>query len=110
VCPRLDVAYIWKAHSSRMGAFTEEEGTIIRQYYSDAPKFELLKLLPQRSWGSIRQEGARLEVKRKRGLLVSSDITSQRACYRDFCPQSDDTYVVGDYTTTLRCSNTAESC
>ena len=109
ICPRLDIAYIWKAHSSRMGVFTEEEDTIIRQYYPDAPKIEILKLLPTRSWGSIRQEGSVLEVKRKRGILVASDITSQRGCYRDFCPESDDRYLFGDYATTLRCINTADA-
>ncbi|HLX57298.1 MAG TPA: hypothetical protein VKR83_09760 [Ktedonobacteraceae bacterium] len=109
ICPRLDIAYIWKASSSRAGAFSEEEDAIIRQYYYDTPKFELLKLLPQRSWGTIRVEAAKLEIKRQRGLLVSSDITSQRACYRDFCPGSDDTYLFGDYATTLRCINTADA-
>ena len=108
ICPRLDIAYIWKAHSSRMGVFTEEEDTIIRQYYYDAPKIDLLKRMPKRSWGSIRVEAAGLEVKRKRGVLVSTDITSKSACYKDFCPQSEDTYLFGDYATTLRYINTAD--
>jgi hypothetical protein len=41
-------------------------------------------------------------------VLVSTDITSKSACYRDFCPQSDDTYLFGDYATTLRYINTAD--
>jgi len=80
ICPRLDIAYIWKAGGSRADAFSEEERNIIRQYYYDAPKIELLKLMPKRSWGTIRVEAARLEVRRQRGLLVPTDIASQRAC------------------------------
>jgi len=109
LCPRLDIAYIWKAGGSRTGVFTEEEDAIIRQCYYDAPKMDLLQRMPKRSWGSIRVEAAKLEVKRQRGILVSSDIASQRACYRDFCPQGDDTYLFGDYDTTLRFINIADA-
>ncbi len=109
ICPRLDIAYIWKAGSSRSGAYTEEEYALLRQYYYDTPTIELLKLLPKRTWAGIQSEAERQGIKRKNGaLLPRRDFISRVAGYSDFCPDLDDTYLFGDYETTLRYINIAD--
>jgi hypothetical protein len=109
ICPRLDIAYIWKSGANRTGAFTEEEDNIIRQLYYDAPKMEILKRMPKRSWVSIRGEAERLKVNRKPGLPLPgrNRALCEAASYSDVCPQLDDVCLFGDYGTTRRYINTA---
>lgn len=110
ICPRLDIAYIWKSGANRSGTFTEWEDAIIQQYYYEAPKFEIMKLIPNRSWVNIQSAADRLDVSRKQGLPlpVRGDAICRSACYNDFCPQLDGNYLFGDYMTTLRYINIAD--
>jgi hypothetical protein len=107
ISPRVDIAYIWKSGSSRAGAFSEEEDTILRLHYYDTPKMEILKLLPKRSWAAIGVEAARLELRRK-PFRWPREVIAEAACYVDFCPNQDDSYLFGDYATTLRTINAAD--
>jgi hypothetical protein len=107
---RIDVAYIWKAGSARIGAFTPEEDDIIRQYYPVLPKMDILKMMPQRSWVAIRGQAENLHVIRGLNLPrgAKKEAVSEVACYQDFFPFLDDKYLFGDHNTTLYYINTAD--
>lgn len=48
----IDTAYLWRARSS--SSWTEEEEEVLRKHYPTAPRMEIQKLLPGRSWKAIR--------------------------------------------------------
>src|SRR5207237_8571297 len=50
ICPRLDIAYLWKAMPGRHGEFSEEEKSTLRHHYPCSPRLEILKRLPNRTW------------------------------------------------------------
>jgi hypothetical protein len=111
VCPRLDIAYLWKASPSRGGKFSEVEKEIVRQHYPRTPYMEILQMLPTRTWQSIQGQtvsmGIKREVPSERGICVG-------VCYRDIIPKLDGKYLFRDYETTLKyikkaSSNTAKS-
>jgi hypothetical protein len=111
VCPRLDVAYVWKASPSRGETFSDEEKEIIRQYYPRAYYMEILKMLPSRTWQSVQGQAALMAVRREipadRGICMS-------VCYKDLTPKLDGKYLFRDEETTLEyikkaASNTAKS-
>jgi hypothetical protein len=111
VCPRLDIAYIWKASPSRGEKLSDEEKEIIRQHYPRTHYMEILKMLPSRTWQSIQGQAALIGVRREipadRGICVS-------VCYKDLAPKLDGKYLFRDYETTLEyikkaASNTAKS-
>jgi hypothetical protein len=54
--------------------WTEEEIAVVREHYANTPKFELLALLPHRSWHGIRSIGEkRLKIARRKGHLTDSE-------------------------------------
>lgn len=104
VCPRLDVAYIWKAQPRKGVSFSEEEIAIIRQLYPRAPYMDILQMLPDRTWDSIQVQTRRMEIKRQRW---EPDGICSNACYRDIMPNGE--YLFGDFETTMQVIQTAIS-
>ena len=102
VCPRLDVAYIWKVCPSKGGVFSDEETAIIRQHYPRSPYMEVLKMLPNRSWSAIQAQTRRMGIKRE---IWSPDGICANACYRDIMPNGE--YLFGDFETTMGVIQTA---
>jgi len=106
VCPRLDIAYIWKASPGRSGKFSDEEKEIIRQYYPRTHYMDILKLLPNRTWHSIRGQTALMGIKRE---VVAEPGVYVGVCYRDLVPKLDGKYLFRDYETTLEYIKKASS-
>jgi hypothetical protein len=98
VCPRLDVAYLWKASPSRQGTFSDEEKAIIREHYPRADYMDILKMLPDRTWQSIQGRTWPLRIKREVPAEVGVCVG---VCYRDMVPNLDGQYLFRDYDTTL---------
>ena len=100
ISPRVDVAYIWKAMPTRYGAYrlSEEEKEILKTHYPRSPRLELLKLLPDRTWNSIRDQAQAMQVWRE---IPTKDDLFQAICYRDLVPKLDGQYLFRDYETTL---------
>jgi hypothetical protein len=98
VCPRLDIAYIWKVNPSLHRDFSDEEKEIIRQYYSSSSRLEMLKLLPDRTWYSLR--GQAMEMGLKRDFLANDDLLPA-ICYSDLVPGDNGQYLFRNYETTL---------
>jgi Resolvase, N terminal domain/Recombinase len=57
----VDVAYIWRRAGD---AWSEEEEEIIRTHYPTATRYELLHLLPDRTWTSIMTKARLMEIAR----------------------------------------------
>ena len=56
IATRPDVALLWRGHAVRdEEGWREEENEIACQYWSDGKQLEIMRLLPLRSWTSIRQ-------------------------------------------------------
>jgi len=104
VCPRLDVAYMWKATPQKGGAFSDEEVAIMRQHYPRSPYMDVLKMLPNRTWASIQTQRRFLGLKRE---VWSPDGICANACYRDIMPNGE--YLFGDFETTMEVIQTAIS-
>jgi hypothetical protein len=98
VCPRLDVAYIWKVMPSHHRDFTDEEKAIMRQYYSSSTRLEILQRLPDRTWYSLRRLAT--EMGPNREFLANDDLLPA-ICYCDLIPGTDGRYLFRDYETTL---------
>jgi hypothetical protein len=98
VCPRLDVAYIWKASPGRSGKFSDDEKAILKQHYPRTPYTDILEMLPNRTWQSIQGQTAGMGIKREipseSGICVS-------VCYRDMIPNLDGKYLFRNHETTL---------
>jgi len=97
LCPRVDVAYLWRATPARCAPMSDSEIEIIKQHYPYSAQLDLLRLLPTRTWSSIQTytNGAI-----RRYTLTRNSIPIH-ACYRDFMPKMDGTYLFGNYETTL---------
>jgi hypothetical protein len=100
ISPRLDIAYLWKAMPSRSGIylFSDEEKEILRQHYPCAPRLEILKRLPNRTWHSIQRQAELIHIRRE---IPSNDNLIPRVCYSDLVPKLDGQYLFRDYETTL---------
>ena len=98
VCPRLDIAYIWKASPGGHRKFSDEEKAMVGRYYAVLPRIELLKLLPDRTWYSIQKQGLDMGLKRE---LPADDDLLPAICYSDLAPRLDGQYLFRDYETTL---------
>jgi hypothetical protein len=98
VCPRIDIAYIWKVTPGRSGKFSEEEKAIMKEYYPRTRYLDILKLLPNRTWQAIRGQmglaGISREVIAEPGVCIG-------VCYRDLAPKLDDKYLFRDFETTM---------
>src|SRR5260370_8670730 len=68
ISPRLDIAYLWKAMPSRSGIylFSDEEKEILKEYYPCAPRIEILKRLPNRTWHSIHLQTQVSDLRREK--------------------------------------------
>jgi hypothetical protein len=98
VCPRLDVAYLWKASPGRSGGFSDEEKEIIRQHYPRTPYMDILQMLPNRTWQSIQHQNIAMGIKRE---VPADPGICTGVCYRDMVPKLDGQYLFRDYETTL---------
>ncbi len=108
IFPRLDIAYLWKAMPTRHGAYKlrEEEKEILKTHYPRTPRLELLKLLPDRTWNTIRDQAQAMQVWRE---MPTKDDLFQAICYRDLVPNLDGQYLFRDYATTLAYIKKADS-
>jgi hypothetical protein len=108
ISPRLDIAYLWKAMPGRRGIyrFDEEEKEILKTHYPCAPRLEILRLLPNRTWHSIQRQAELMQVKRE---IPSNDNLCSRVCYSDLVPKLDGQYLFRDFETTLEYIKTADS-
>ncbi len=109
VCPRIDIAYVWKVTPSRGDTLSGEEEAILRQYYPHATRWDMLKLLPDRTWRALQRHASYKHI--ERAYPAREDIPLF-ACYQDFVPKLDGKYLFRDYETTLHyvkiaCDNTA---
>jgi hypothetical protein len=111
VCPRIDIAYIWKATPGRSGKLSDDEKAIMREHYPRTHYLDILKMMPNRTWQTIRGQmnvaGIRREVIAEPGVCVSM-------CYRDLMPRLDGQYLFRDLETTMEyirkaSDNTAKS-
>ncbi len=98
VCPRLDIAYIWKVMPSHHRDFSDEEKVLVRQYYSSSPRLDILKLLPDRTWYSLRRQATEMGFNRE---FLANDDLLPAICFRDLLPGADEKYLFRDYETTL---------
>jgi hypothetical protein len=111
ICPRVDVAYVWRVTGTHGELVSDQEKEIIKQYYPSSSRLELLKLLPDRTWRVIRSVASSISIERN---ILSNDQIPLSVCYRDFMPKLDGNYLFRDYETTLdcikeACSNTVKS-
>ena len=109
VCPRIDIAYLWKVSPSRGDTLSDEEKAILREYYPYATRLEVLRRLPDRTWRALQRHASVNQIYRPHS--VREDIPLF-ACFKDFMPKLDDKYLFRDYQTTLEyvkiaCDNTA---
>ncbi len=105
ICPRIDVAYVWKKSPSRGKKFSDEECDIIRRHYPTSSRLEILKLLPERTWDAIKTQAILAHIQRE---APASHALPQNVCYRDLVPKLDGNYLFGDYQTTLDCIRKAD--
>ncbi len=109
VCPRIDIAYLWKVTPTRGDVLSDEETAILREYWPHAKRLEILKLLPTRTWRGLQRHASVNHLYR---LHSNKDEVPQFACFLDFMPKLDGQYLFRDYETTLQyvkiaCDNTA---
>ncbi|HLI91161.1 MAG TPA: recombinase family protein [Ktedonobacteraceae bacterium] len=103
ICPRIDIAYLWKVTPARGDILSEEEEAILREYYPHTSRVEMLRLLPDRTWRAIHSHASSRNIRRApsfRGHALKEEIPWQ-VCYRDFMPKLDGNYLFRDYETTL---------
>ena len=58
VCPRIDIAYLWKVTPARSEVLSKEEEAILREYWPYASRLEVLKLLPTRTWRALQRHAS----------------------------------------------------
>jgi hypothetical protein len=109
VCPRIDVAYVWKVTPARGESLSDEEEALLRQHYPSATRLEILQLLPTRTWRAIQRHASLNDIERPHSVREDFPLF---ASYQDLVPKLDGHYLFGDYETTLRyvqaaCDNTA---
>ncbi len=106
ICPRLDIAYLWKATPGRHGEFSEAEKDILKRYYPCSLRLEVMKQLPTRTWYAIQRQAELMQVKRE---VTSTHDICPTMCYSDLVPKLDEKYLFGDYETTLNYIKKADS-
>ncbi len=109
VCPRIDIAYLWKVTPTRGDVLSEEETAILREYWPNASRLEVLKQLPTRTWRALQRHASVNHLYR---LHSNKDEVPLFACFLDFMPKLDGKYLFRDYETTLQyvkiaCDSTA---
>jgi hypothetical protein len=87
-----------KKTPSRGDVLSEEEEEILRQYYPHAPRLEILRMLPDRTWRGLHRHAWHNNIERVNRTV--EDIP-WHVCYRDFMPKLDGQYLFRDYETTL---------
>jgi hypothetical protein len=108
VCPRIDIAYLWKVTPARGDTLSGEEEAILRECYPHATRLEVLRQLPDRTWRALQRHASLNHIERPHSIKEDIPIF---ACYRDFMPKLDGQYLFRDYETTLHyikiaCDNT----
>ena len=78
--------------------FSDGEKEILKEYYPCAPRIEILKRLPNRTWHSVQRQAELMHIRRE---IPSNDNLIARVCYSDLAPKLDGQYLFRDYETTL---------
>jgi hypothetical protein len=109
VCPRIDIAYLWKVTPTRGDVLSDEETAILREYWPLASRLEVLRVLPTRTWRALQRHASVNHLYREHSV---KDEVPLFACFLDFMPKLDGQYLFRDYETTLQyvkiaCDNTA---
>jgi hypothetical protein len=91
---------------SRHGKFSDEEKLLLKRYYPSAPRLEILKHLPNRTWHAIQRQSELMDVRRE---VPSNDDVCPTLCYNDLVPGTDEQYLFRDYETTLSYIKHADS-
>jgi len=99
ICPRIDIAYLWRV-SPGHEPLSDQEKEMIKQHYPCSSQLEMLRLLPKRTWAAIQAHARLMHVKRQKS---SDNDIPQSVCYRDMIPNLDEKYLFGDYETTHDC-------
>ncbi|MGI9057513.1 MAG: hypothetical protein ACR2H5_02960 [Ktedonobacteraceae bacterium] len=109
VCPRIDIAYLWKVTPSRGDTLSDEETAILREYWPTATRLEVLQKLPTRTWRALQRHASVNHLYREHSI---KDEVPLFACFLDFMPKLDGKYLFRGYETTLQyvkiaCDSTA---
>ncbi len=109
VCPRIDIAYLWKVTPTRGEVLSEEEEAILRECWPHATRLEVLQQLPTRTWRALQRHASVNHLYRLHSIKEDIPLF---ACFLDFMPKLDGQYLFRDYETTLQyvkiaCDNTA---
>ena len=109
VCPRIDIAYLWKVTPTRGDILSDEETAILREYWPHASRLEVLQRLPTRTWRGLQRHASVNHLYRLHSIKEDIPLF---ACFLDFMPKLDGKYLFRDYETTLQyvkiaCDNTA---
>jgi hypothetical protein len=99
VCPRVDIAYLWKVSPTRGDELSDEEEALLREYYPRATRLEVLQQLPDRTWRALQRHASLKHIYRPHSVREGIPLF---ACYRDFMPKLDGKYLFRDYETTLQ--------
>ncbi len=99
VCPRIDIAYLWKVTPTRGDVLSAEETAILREYWPYATRLEVLQRLPTRTWRALQRHASVNHLYRLHSIKEDIPLF---ACYLDFMPKLDGQYLFRDYETTLQ--------
>lgn len=100
---RPDKALLWRNNPKSFGKITPEEDLIIKEHIATAPVSQMLKLLPNRTWDTIKRYQEKLDIKRK--AEGTSDHLPHNACWLDLCPWEDGRYLMGNMASTIEAIN-----
>jgi translation elongation factor P/translation initiation factor 5A len=84
---RTDIMLLWRNNPRQSGPFTEREIAILQEHYASSPMLEILKMLPNRTWNSIRTF-ARTELKMFRKAYRFDNVPG-KACWLDMAPDGE---------------------
>jgi len=96
LCPRIDIAFLWRNVPAYGSEFSGQEDEIIKCHYPHATRLEILKLLPDRTWVTIQEHANALGIKRE---IYLQDKIFRYACYTDL--KVGGRWLFGDYETTV---------
>jgi hypothetical protein len=86
VSSRDDVALLWRSdprNNKVKNVWTEEEETALKRLYPDSPQIELLKAMPTKTPGQIKNRASKLGVRRPRWSVIESERFYWTVAYAD---------------------------
>lgn len=100
LCGRPDVVLIWRNNPSFAGKIMPDEVEIIDRCYRDQLIIDILRQMPDRSWGSVRSYALKtLDLRREKNNPAHSFLVC--ATYNDLLIDDKGKYLFGDLETTL---------